>query len=263
MVAERQGALIARWLSIGFIHGVMNTDNCSIAGETIDYGPCAFMDEYHPGTVFSSIDQGARYAYGNQPSIGLWNMSRLAETLLPLIDPDPDKALEAAKEALAIYRTRFHADYADLLRRKIGLTQAQDGDDDLTQDLLKLMMDNNADFTLTFRHLGEGDGAATRDFFLDPTAFDAWHQRWQRRLASDSIAPEARRTAMRAINPAFIPRNHRVEAALSAAIERGDFAPFEELLAVLSRPYEDQPGMERYAEPPLESERVRQTFCGT
>ncbi len=263
MVAERQASLIARWLSIGFIHGVMNTDNCSVAGETIDYGPCAFMDEYHPGTVFSSIDQNARYAYGNQPSIGLWNVSRLAETLLPLIDPDQDKALEAAKEVLGVFGPRFHAEYAALLRRKIGLADAQEGDDELAQDLLKLMMASNADFTLTFRRLGEGDGASARDLFMDVTAFDAWHARWLTRLAAEAASPDVRRAAMRAINPAFIPRNHRVEAALNAAIERDDFGPFEELLAVLSRPYEDQPGMERYAEPPAESERVRQTFCGT
>jgi len=262
-VAERQATLIARWLSIGFIHGVMNTDNCSVAGETIDYGPCAFMDEYHPGTVFSSIDQNARYAYGNQPSIGLWNVSRLAETLLPLIGPDQAAALEAAKEVLGVYGPRFHAEYAGLLRRKIGLSETRVGDDDLTQDLLKSMMANNADFTLTFRRLGEGDGSAARDQFLDPGAFDGWHRRWQERLATDDTPPEARRAAMRAINPAFIPRNHLVEAALNAAIERGDFGPFEEMLAVLARPYDDQPGMERYMEPPLESERVRQTFCGT
>jgi uncharacterized protein YdiU (UPF0061 family) len=262
-VAERQATLIARWLSIGFIHGVMNTDNCSVAGETIDYGPCAFMDEYHPGTVFSSIDQNARYAYGNQPSIGLWNVSRLAETLLPLIGPDQAAALEAAKEVLGVYGPRFHAEYAGLLRRKIGLSEAREGDDDLAQDLLKSMMANNADFTLTFRRLGEGDGSVAREQFMDPAAFDAWHRRWLERLATDGVPPEIRRAAMRAINPAFIPRNHLVEAALNAAIERGDFEPFEEMLGVLSRPYDDQPGMERYMEPPLESERVRQTFCGT
>ena len=262
-VAERQATLIARWLSIGFIHGVMNTDNCSVAGETIDYGPCAFMDEYYPGTVFSSIDQNARYAYGNQPSIGLWNVSRLAETLLPLIDLDQARALEAAKEVLGVYGPRFHAEYAGLLRRKIGLAETREGDDDLAQDLLKSMMSNNADFTLTFRRLGEGDGSVAREQFLDPAAFDAWHRRWLDRLAAETVPAEVRRAAMRGINPAFIPRNHLVEAALNAAIEHGDFGPFEEMLGVLSRPYDDQPGMERYMEPPLESERVRQTFCGT
>ena len=262
-VAERQATLIARWLSIGFIHGVMNTDNCSVAGETIDYGPCAFMDEYHPGTVFSSIDQNARYAYGNQPSIGLWNVSRLAETLLPLIDVDQAKALEAAKEVLGVYGPRFHAEYAGLLRRKIGLAEAREGDDDLAQDLLKLMMGNNADFTLTFRRLGEGDGSVAREQFMDPAAFDAWHRRWLERLAAETVPAEVRRAAMRGINPAFIPRNHLVEAALNAAIAHGDFGPFEEMLGVLSRPYDDRPGAERYMEPPLESERVRQTFCGT
>ncbi len=259
-VIARQAALIARWLLVGFIHGVMNTDNCSIAGETIDYGPCAFMDAYAPATVFSSIDQQGRYAYGNQARIAAWNLARLAETLLPLLDDDEAQAVEIAQECLAGFGRTFEAAYFGGLRRKIGLSSVRDGDDALTQDLLKAMAQNQADFTLTFRGLGE---AETRDLFTDPTAYDAWEARWRQRLAFEVETPEARRAAMRAVNPAFIPRNHLVEAALNAAIERDDFAPFEELLAVVTQPFDDQSGFARYAAPPTASERVHQTFCGT
>ena len=259
-VIARQAELIARWLLVGFIHGVMNTDNCSIAGETIDYGPCAFMDAYDPATVFSSIDQQGRYAYGNQPRIAVWNLTRLAETLLPLLSDDEDQALAIAQECLAGFGQTFEAAYFGGLRRKIGLLSVRDGDDVLTQDLLKAMAANQADFTLTFRGLGE---AGTRDLFTDPSAYDAWEARWRQRLALEVETTEARGAAMRAVNPAFIPRNHLVEAALNAAIEREDFAPFEELLAVVTQPFEDQAGFERYAAPPVEGERVRQTFCGT
>ena len=259
-VIARQAALIARWLLVGFIHGVMNTDNCSIAGETIDYGPCAFMDAYDPATVFSSIDQQGRYAYGNQARIAAWNLARLAETLLPLLSDDEAQAVEIAQECLAGFGRTFEAAYFGGLRRKIGLSSVRDGDDALTQDLLKAMAQNQADFTLTFRGLGE---AETRDLFTDPTAYDAWEARWRQRLAFEVETPEARRAAMRAVNPAFIPRNHLVEAALNAAIERDDFAPFEELLAVVTQPFDDQSGFARYAAPPTASERVHQTFCGT
>jgi serine/tyrosine/threonine adenylyltransferase len=252
-VVARQAALIARWLLSGFIHGVMNTDNCSIAGETIDYGPCAFMDGYDPGAVFSSIDQQGRYAYGNQPRIALWNVTRLAECLLPLLDDSED----VAKEALSAFGPRFQADYLGGLRRKMGLLTEQDGDDGLAQDLLKLMASDGADFTLTFRRLCEG-AAAARDLFKDTAAFDAWAARWEARLAQED-APEA---AMRAVNPVFIPRNHLVEAALTAA-QGGDLEPFETLLGVLTRPFEDDPALVRYTLPPREDERVLQTFCGT
>ena len=259
-VVARQAALIAGWLLVGFIHGVMNTDNCSIAGETIDYGPCAFMDAYDPATVFSSIDQQGRYAYGNQARIAAWNLARLAETLLPLLSDDEAQAVEIAQECLAGFGRTFEAAYFGGLRRKIGLSSVRDSDDALTQDLLKAMAQNQADFTLTFRGLGE---AGTRDLFTDPTAYDAWEARWRQRLAFEVETPEARRAAMRAVNPAFIPRNHLVEAALNAAIERDDFAPFEELLAVVTQPFDDQSGFARYAAPPTASERVHQTFCGT
>ncbi len=267
-VIARQAALVARWLLVGFIHGVMNTDNCSVAGETIDYGPCAFMDAYDPATVFSSIDQHGRYAYGNQPRIVVWNLARLAETLLPLLADDEEKAVVVAQDALAAFSPEFEAAYFGGLRRKIGLATERDGDTTLVNDLLKLMADNEADFTLTFRHLcgaavDPASEAAVRSLFTDPAAFDPWASRWRWRLGEENAEPTAIRAAMRTVNPAYIPRNHRVEAALGAAIEREDFAPFEELLQVTARPFEEQPGFERYALPPRPEERVLQTFCGT
>ena len=259
-VIARQADLVAKWLLIGFIHGVMNTDNCSIAGETIDYGPCAFMDAYDPGAVFSSIDHQGRYAYANQPRIALWNLTRLAECLLPLLDGDET----AATDALAAFAPRFQAAYFAGLRRKIGLLTEREGDDELPQSLLNLMATDGADFTLTFRRLcdaaeGPAGDTAVRALFKDAGAYDAWAARWRVRLAAEKPPADA----MRAVNPAFIPRNHLVEAALAAAVERSDFQPFEDLLAVLSRPFDDQPGLAHYATPPRDEERVLQTFCGT
>ena len=267
-VVARQASLVAHWLLIGFIHGVMNTDNCSVAGETIDYGPCAFMDAYNPATVFSSIDQHGRYAYGNQPRIAVWNLARLAETLLPLLSEDQDKAVEIAQEALAAFSPAFEAAYFGGLRRKIGLTSEQEGDITLVNDLLKAMAENEADFTLTFRRLCDAASdpsadAEVRALFTDPTAYDSWAARWRWRLDEEAADPTAIRAAMRAVNPAYIPRNHRVEAALNAAIERDDFVPFEQLLEVLARPFEERAGFEGYATPPEPEERVLQTFCGT
>jgi serine/tyrosine/threonine adenylyltransferase len=268
-VVARQADLVARWLLIGFIHGVMNTDNTSISGETIDYGPCAFMDAYDPATVFSSIDHHGRYAYGNQPNIAQWNLARLAETLLPLLAEDEAKALAAAEESLGSFPAIFHAAYLGGLRRKLGLAAEHEGDAELAQDLLTLMAENHADFTLSFRLLcaasadtEEGD-AAVRALFADGCAYDAWAARWRRRMTEDTMDPDARSSAMEAVNPAYIPRNHLVEAALDAAVSRQDFAPFEQLLEVLSRPFEERPGCERYAAPPAPEERVQQTFCGT
>jgi uncharacterized protein YdiU (UPF0061 family) len=267
-VVARQASLVAHWLLIGFIHGVMNTDNCSVSGETIDYGPCAFMDAYDPATVFSSIDQHGRYAYGNQPRIAVWNLARLAETLLPLLAEDEDKAVEIAQEVLAGFSPRFEAAYFGGLRRKVGLATEQDGDIALVNDLLKLMAENAADFTLTFRRLCDAAAdpaadAAVRARFANPAAYDLWAGRWRWRLGEEAAEPAAIRDAMRAVNPAYIPRNHLVEAALNAAIERDDFAPFEQLLEVLARPFEERSGFERYATPPQPEERVLQTFCGT
>ncbi len=264
----RQAELVARWLLIGFIHGVMNTDNTSISGETIDYGPCAFMDHYDPATVFSSIDEMGRYAYGNQPRIALWNLTRLAECLLPLFSDDQDKAIAEAQAALTGFSEKFDAAYYGGLRGKLGLFSARDDDPVLANDLFKIMAENNADFTLTFRRLSDaapdpaGD-AEVGNLFADRAAFEVWAARWRQRIADEPQDATMRQAAMRAVNPAFIPRNHRVEAAIEAAVNRNDFALFEELLTVLSKPYEDQPAFAHYAEPPKPEERVMQTFCGT
>ena len=261
-VAARQAALVAQWLLVGFIHGVMNTDNTSIAGETIDYGPCAFLDVYDPAAVFSSIDHGGRYAYANQPRIAHWNLVRLAETLLPLLGPDEDSAMAAARDSLAAFAPRFQAAYLAGLRRKIGLTTERDGDEALTMDFLKLLEAGRVDFTRAFRTLSGAmtDDTALRTLFADSAAFDAWVARWRPRLSAEPGQPSA---TMRAANPAFIPRNHLVEATLAAAVERADFVPFETLLDVLSRPYADDPERALYAIGPREEERVLQTFCGT
>jgi protein adenylyltransferase len=269
LVIARQAELVAKWQLVAFIHGVMNTDNMSIAGETIDYGPCAFMDAYDPAAVYSSIDSFGRYAYGNQPRIALWNLARFAETLLPLLAEDQEPAIEMANGALGAFAGRFEAAYATGLRRKLGLFQNHEGDFALAQDLLERMARNGADFTLTFRRLADAqvrtDGdAAVRSLFSDPSAFDDWGNRWRARLARDGEATsERRRTAMRAVNPAFIPRNHLVEEALSAAVNNGDLSAFETLLTVLLRPYDEQPDRTRYADPPRPDQIVRQTFCGT
>jgi len=267
-VVTRQAELVARWLQVGFIHGVMNTDNTSISGETIDYGPCAFMDHYDPAAVFSSIDEQGRYAYANQPRIALWNLTRLAECLLPLFSDDKDKAIEEAQSVLAEFPAKFTAAYHSGLSQKIGLFTARDGDEALVQDLLDAMAKNKADFTLTFRRLSAAAEDAAHDqdartHFADPAAYDEWAARWRQRTAEEPQTPAQRAAMMRAVNPAFIPRNHRIEAVIQAAVARDDYAPFEELLAVLAKPYEEQPAFADYANPPEPHQRVLQTFCGT
>jgi uncharacterized protein YdiU (UPF0061 family) len=268
----RQAALVARWLLVGFIHGVMNTDNTAVSGETIDYGPCAFMDAYDPSTVFSSIDYAGRYAYGNQPRIAAWNMTRLAEALLPLLGPDQDAAVALAEGILGGFGRRFEDVYYSGLRRKIGLLTDREGDDALTQDLLKRMAANKADFTLTFRALcaaaaSPAGDEAVRMLFTEGAAYDEWTAAWRSRLAQDGEpgvdSAAVRAAAMRAVNPAYIPRNHQVEAALAAAVTMGDYGPFEVLLDVVARPFEERPGLERFALPPEPDQRVLQTFCGT
>jgi len=259
-VIARQAALVARCLLVGFIHGVMNTDNVSIAGETIDYGPCAFMDAYNPETVFSSIDQYGRYAYGKQPQIGGWNMARLGEALMPLFSDDPDDALKQANDSLQTYQPRFGRELMAGLRRKLGLFTEQEGDGELAQDFLNILNDHGTDFTLAFRRLGDG---TARGLFEEPAAFDAWAGRWHARIASEPQDEATRRAAMQAANPLYIPRNYRVEAALTAAIEDGDYGPFDELQAVLARPYEERPEFAAYAEPPGPDQRTYRTFCGT
>ena len=268
-VATRTADLVADWLLVGFIHGVMNTDNIALSGETLDYGPCAFMDDYHPSTVYSSIDSGGRYAYDQQPKIAHWDLARFAETLLPLLADDPDEALPIAKEALDVYEPRFAASYHAGLRGKLGLVEARDADPDLAMDLLKRMAEQGADFTLTFRRLselgrqpGEAD-ADLRALFADPAEIDAWLKAWRERLAAEDSADASRIAAMRSVNPAYIPRNHRVEAAITAAVDHGDLQPIDDLLTVLTDPFSDHPGYEHLATPPQPHEVVTQTFCGT
>jgi serine/tyrosine/threonine adenylyltransferase len=267
-VVARQADLVAQWLLIGFIHGVMNTDNTSVSGETIDFGPCAFMEAYDTRAVFSSIDHQGRYAYGNQPNIAFWNLTRLAEALLPLLGAEEESALAEARDSLGGFAPRFQDRYDAGLRRKIGLAGDSEADTALAHELLGLMAESGADFTLTFRGLcdaamGEAGDEAVRLLFTDRYAYDAWADRWRRHLGQEPGTAEERRAAMRAVNPAFIPRNHIVEQVIEAAVSAEDFAPFEEFLDVLSRPYEDQPGRERYALPAAPEERVLRTFCGT
>jgi len=267
-VIARTARLVASWQLFGFIHGVMNTDNMAISGETIDYGPCAFMDTFHPATVFSSIDSGGRYAFGNQPRIAHWNLVRLAQSLLPLLAADENAALASAREAVNTFPPRFEAALFAGLRRKLGFTTEEEGDVALAGDLLERMSANRVDYTLLFRRLcdaaaGHDGDALVRTLFENPKAFDDWAMTWRTRLAREPATPAERSRAMRRVNPAFIPRNHRVEAAIVAAQEKSDFAPFEELLSVLARPFDDQPQYVQYEKPPAPDEVVHQTFCGT
>jgi uncharacterized protein YdiU (UPF0061 family) len=268
-VIERQADLVARWQAIGFIHGVMNTDNTSITGETIDYGPCAFMDTFHPATVYSSIDHGGRYAYGNQPPILQWNLAGLAQVLLPLIDENEDTAVTLARQKIDEFAARYAQFYAAVMRRKLGLGDDRDGDATLIGGLLAIMAEQRADFTLTFRRLSDVDTAdpatlaRVGELFADRRAFDDWAGRWLERLAAEPRAAAERQAEMRAVNPLYIPRNHLVEEALAAAVEHADYTPLRRLLAVLRSPFEEQPSAERYAMPPRPEEVVQQTFCGT
>ena len=267
-IVKRQALLIARWMHVGFIHGVMSTDNTALSGETIDFGPCAFMDSYDPATAFSAIDEFGRYAYGNQPTIAQSNLARFAETLLPLLDPNTERAVELANEAISTFTARFQEHWLAGMRDKLGLSSSEEGGLDLVHALLRAMHENAADFTLTFRRLCDAAAdkkadANVRALFANPAAYDSWAAKWRSRLVDERLEPDARAQAMRSVNPAFIPRNHRVEQALDAAIEYGDFSPLAELLAVLSRPYEDQAAFADYANPPSVNERVFRTFCGT
>ncbi|MBS0123048.1 protein adenylyltransferase SelO [Thetidibacter halocola] len=253
-VIDRQAALVAHWMSLGFIHGVMNTDNCAISGETIDYGPCAFMDEYDPETVFSSIDHHGRYAYVAQADVIVWNMAQLATALVALM-PETDAAIERFTAQINAMPDLIRAEWLRRFAAKIGIGAPRAEDADLVADFLDLMQAGSSDFTNSFRALAEG---TARDQIADIAGYDAWHARWQKRIAVED-APDTR---MRAANPAFIPRNHRVEEMIAAAVE-GDDAPFHRLNAVLARPYEDQPESADLRRPPQPSEQVTATFCGT
>ena len=253
-VIEAQARLVAHWLAVGFIHGVMNTDNSAISGETIDYGPCAFMDGYHPQTVFSSIDAHGRYGYDNQAHVIVWNMAQFATALVPLM-PDQEAAIEEFTALVHAMPGQIEAARRRAFCAKIGLAEPDAEDAALADDLLARMAEGRADFTNTFRALLEG---GARDQFLDPNAFDAWEAGWRARIAREPD-PDA---VMRGANPALIPRNHRVEQMIEAAVA-GDYTPFERLLDVLARPYADQPGAADLRRPPAASEVVRATFCGT
>ncbi|MGB3314192.1 MAG: YdiU family protein [Albidovulum sp.] len=253
-VTAAQARLIAGWMSFGFIHGVMNTDNMAISGETIDYGPCAFMDAYDPQKVFSSIDQQGRYAYGNQPRIAVWNLAQFASCLLPLMGEE-EPAIEAATAAINRFPDLYEAEWLKRFRPKIGLATEEDGDAALIEALLTRMAQGGADFTRTFRGLGDRSAAVE---FADPEAFESWARDWHARTAREAN-PVA---TMRAVNPAFIPRNHRVEEAIRAAVT-GDYAPFHRLNAILSHPFDDQPDAAAYRAAPEAEEVVTRTFCGT
>ena len=264
-VADAQAALVARWMNIGFIHGVMNTDNMTISGETIDYGPCAFMDKYAASTVFSSIDQYGRYAYANQPEILTWNLARLAETLIPHVDIKKERAIELLTETIECIQPLYESYWLSGMRSKIGLTTEDILDEELINDLLKIMEAGQADFTLVFRRLSktlQGDSDAVRNLFKEPDAFNAWVVRWQKRLEQEDIVAETTAQAMDRVNPIYIPRNHKVEESLAAAVNQ-DMRPFTKLLEVVIQPFDEVAGNEAYAEPAPATNRRYQTFCGT
>ena len=265
-VCDRQAALIARWMHVGFIHGVMNTDNMTISGETLDYGPCAFMEQYDPATVFSAIDTQGRYAYANQPHIAQWNLARLAETLLPLLDADSDRALTCAIDVIKAFPTHYTRYWLQGMRAKLGLVTEDETDLALATGLLSAMEGQHVDYTLAFRHLAEAAcGAHTplRALFAEASAYDHWCARWQARLAREAVAPAVRAQAMRRANPAFIARNHRVEEALSAAVDHNDYAPFATLVHIVARPFDAQPAFAAFADPAPPGHEGYRTFCGT
>jgi uncharacterized protein YdiU (UPF0061 family) len=261
-VSNAQAYLIAKWVGLGFIHGVMNTDNSTLSGETIDYGPCAFMDHYDANAVFSSIDQQGRYAYSNQPLIARWNLARLAETLIPLIDDDPDTAIAKATEIIDGFSAQYESHWLTEMRRKFGLETQHPDDENLFDNFFATMTDNMVDFTLAFRALADlADGNATplRDLYLTATAPDDWIKHFQTRIQSEPNAAQN----IRASNPIYIPRNHLVEAALKAAEEEGDYSQFEQLLTLITAPFTEQSGKDVYANPPLMVDPNYKTFCGT
>lgn len=265
-VADAQASLVAQWMLIGFIHGVMNTDNMTVSGETIDYGPCAFMDVYAPGTVFSSIDTQGRYAYQNQAPIAQWNLARLAETLLPLIDEDGDQAVELAMQVINQFPEKYTEYWLSGMRKKIGLREIHVEDVALINDLLASMDGQDVDYTQLFRSLADvllGQKESAQALFTNASAFNAWLVRWQQRLAKENSMTEQKVSLMNSVNPIYIPRNHKIEEAIEAAVESADFSKFEILNEILSRPYEHQQERENYALGAPESFAAYKTFCGT
>lgn len=265
-IIQRQADLIAHWMALGFIHGVMNTDNMQVVGETIDYGPCAFMDIFHPQKTFSSIDHHGRYAWRNQPTIAMWNLSRLAETLLALLGKDETDAIAWAESAIGAFGPRFNSQLSDRFRAKLGLLDDQPGHSELIEATFVALTEGQADMTLFFRHLtqvaaGEQE-TELRDLFADRRIADTWLARWRRQLEADQSDLEERVAKMRQHNPVFIPRNHRIEEAIAAG-NRGDYAPFHRLVDVLAKPFDEQPDDADLERPPEPHEVVEQTFCGT
>ncbi len=260
-VIRRQASLIAKWQLVGFIHGVMNTDNMTISGETIDYGPCAFMDTYDPKTVFSSIDRRGRYAYQNQPSIGEWNLARFSETLIPLIDKDQNRALQLAKKAVSNFRDLYHSNWLGGMRAKLGIFNEESEDKALIEDLLNMMQEYESDYCNTFRALALDNLEGMKLF--ESEEFNQWYHRWQERLERQEESKDSSQQLMCDSNPAVIPRNHRVEEALEAAVEEGDYSVMEQLLKVLSNPYAYSSEQEEYSTLPESSDTPYRTFCGT
>ena len=265
-VSDQQAELVARWMLLGFIHGVMNTDNMTVSGETIDYGPCAFMDEYNPDTVFSSIDTYGRYAYQKQPIMAQWNLARFAETLLPLIDENSDTAVELATQEIQAFFDRYQNAWTSGMRAKLGLMTSEENDFDFARELFRIMDGQRVDFTLFFRGLAktlDGHAEAARELFDDSKQFDDWYRQWLERIQRDSMTNTQRVAAMNSVNPVYIPRNHKVEEALHAAEEESDLRLFERLMQVLERPFEERSGLSEFAHSAPEDFGPYQTFCGT
>ena len=264
-VVEAQASLVAQWMLVGFVHGVMNTDNVAISGETIDFGPCAFIDVFDPDAVFSSIDHAGRYAFGGQPQVAQWNLARFAETLLPLVAEDTQAAIDAVTPVLQSFPQRFHRVWSEGMGRKVGLSLGDPAAEALLDELLKLMRAQGVDYTEAFRALSaavRGDTGSARSLFVDMAAFDAWAERWLAAVAAQGAAAAEVADAMDRVNPVYVPRNHKVEEALVAATT-GDLEPFHRLVEVVSRPFDERPGLEAYAEPAPESFGAYRTFCGT
>jgi len=265
-VRQAQAALLAKWMTVGFVHGVMNTDNMTISGETIDYGPCAFMDSYNEAALFSSIDQQGRYAYGQQPALARWNLARFAETLLPFIAENEDRAVEIAGEEVTLFGGQYMALWTKAMRAKMGLQTAQDNDTKLADELLTSMKDQNVDYTLLFRHLSDaalGQPEAAQSLFDNPAKFNAWLETWKMRLDAETTTVAEQAAAMNRVNPIYIPRNHLVEDALRAAEQDKDFSKFEALNAALADPFTERDGLQKYATPAPNGFGKYRTFCGT
>ena len=262
----RQAQLVAQWQLLGFIHGVMNTDNMLLSGETIDYGPCAFMDDFHPDKVFSSIDRAGRYAYRNQPGIAHWNLACLAQALLPVLHPEQDQAVALAQETVDTFPDEFLKAHSAGMAQKLGLSTITAADTGLVEDLFQLLADHSSDFTLAFRRLADlaaESPAPVSQLFEFPDSFAPWLAHWRDRLGADTLSPERRQAMMYSANPAFIPRNHLVQEAIHAAEVDGNLQPFKDLHQVLENPTHYDAGKSRYAMPPRPEQEVRQTFCGT